>query len=405
MTHIAKPQININYMSVSISQSSCANPQQSAQALQTLQRLFASDQILKCGTQAQLPGQPRAGDVIPSGSIGGCIPQPQIRHCGAPAGKGLTKDPEGFPAGSVRTAGGYTIVPEGKSAAWSIFAPGQKATDKPHTRVWGDPHVDEKDGTRWDFTKNSDFVLPDGTRINCQTTSETGQSVSKGLTIANGMDRVDITGINSDKPTTSAVTPDGYQWRAKHLASNPNRDAFHLGGNDKDVSWFRERNNRIDGLITGAKLDAKVNGYEQTVDNGKQYWVDPNLRAPVGSPAWGNQLRAHFADQQAKSGLPAQYAEAFGNFMAQDHMRDMMQPLPYQPFIPPMMGQLPTQTEQPGLIAQPRADFGNAAFGGLHGTMNFQQAQMLLAALGQLLLMQNMLQSSLTPGFGRPIFG
>lgn len=397
MSNIAK-SVNINYTSVSISQSSCANPQQSAQALQTLQRLFATDKIL-CDKGAQT-GTGRNGDRIPSIGIGGCIPKPQVQHAGAPAGKGLTKDPEGFPAGSVRTAGGYTIVPEGKSAAWSIFAPGQKATDKAHTRIWGDPHVDEKDGTRWDFTKNSDFVLPDGTRINCQTTSETGQSVSKGLTIANGMDRVDITGINTNKPETSRVTPDGYQWRAKHLATNPNRDAFHLGGNDKDVQWFRERNNRMDGLITGAKLDKAVNGYEQTVDNGKAYWVDPKLRAPVGSPAWGNQLRSHFADQHAKSNMSPQYAEQFGNFMLRDHLNDMLSPrippITYQPVMNPMLPN-PVQT-----AAVPRAGFDQNAFGGLNGTMNFQQAQFMLAALGQLMLMQNMLQSSLSAGFGRP---
>ena len=52
--------------------------------------------------------------------------------------------------------------------------------------------------------------------------------------------------------------------------------------------------------------------------------------------------------------------------------------------------------------AVPRAGFDQNAFGGLNGTMNFQQAQFMLAALGQLMLMQNMLQSSLSAGFGRP---
>ena len=47
----------------------------------------------------------------------GQIPKPQVSEAGTPAGKGLKKDPTGWPKGTIETAGGYRIVPEGRSAA------------------------------------------------------------------------------------------------------------------------------------------------------------------------------------------------------------------------------------------------------------------------------------------------
>src|SRR5688572_19066000 len=91
----------------------------------------------------------------PQAPAAGCLRAPQMDMGCAPTGQGLSKNPAGWPQGSVRTAGGYTIVPEGKDQAWKIYGPQQGPDDKPLSRVWGDPHVDEADGQRWDFTKSS----------------------------------------------------------------------------------------------------------------------------------------------------------------------------------------------------------------------------------------------------------
>lgn len=229
----------------------------------------------------------------------GCLPQPQVNRCGAPAGKGLQVGASGWPEGTVTTAGGYRIVPEGRTN-WSIYAPGQQHGEKAHTRIWGDPHVDEKDGTRWDFTKSSDFVLPDGTRIHCKTSADQGRSVSVGLEIVNGMDRVSVSGLNGRNPSVSDVEHDGYQWRAQHLASNPNRDSFHLRGDKEDVSWVRERGGEMEGVITGAYYDGKNRRYEQRVDEGNMGFLSPEMRPPVGSAAWGNMLRSSVNDELAE---------------------------------------------------------------------------------------------------------
>jgi hypothetical protein len=296
----------------------------------------------------------------------GCIPQPQVNLSGPPAGKGLQKNPAGWPEGSVRTAGGYTIVPEGKQAAWSVYGPDQKPGDKPNTRVWGDPHVKEKDGTKWDFTKSSDFVLPDGTRIAAQTTSETGHSVTKGLNITNGADRVSIDGIDKNRPTTSAVMKDGYQWRSQHMASNPGRDTFRLGGDANNVKWFKDGA----GLITGASYNRRTKQYEQKTCANQQYWVAPEMRPPVGSAAWGNMLRNQTTDQMAQFMDPFS-AQMFGHFMQNDHIGAQVQ-----------------------TALRDLAPYG--AFGGLYGLFNgWGQASNALQNLGDAMLSRHALNAQL----------
>jgi hypothetical protein len=205
---------------------------------------------------------------------------------------GLVKDPAGFPAGSVRTPGGYTVVPRGKDAQWDVFKPGQKADEKPMTKVWGDPHVDESDGTRWDFTKTSTFRLPDGTAIGVNTTSETGQSVSRKLDIVNGDDHVSIDGINTDKPVTSNVTPGGERMMEE---LGQRQDQFVLGNGtaDQDVRWLRARNGEVEGLITGSTQDAQQTydqKIEKTDESGMPFQVQNGQTAEPGSDAFSEQL-------------------------------------------------------------------------------------------------------------------
>lgn len=252
----------------------------------------------------------------------GCVPQPNIQFSGAPAGRGLQTNPEGWPQGAVKTAGGYTIVPEGKDAAWSVYAPGQKPGETPQTRIWGDPHVSEKDGTRWDFTKNSNFRLPDGTNISVGTTSQTGQSVSATLDITNGNDRVQVSGINNNRPVTGQVTQDGFLARSQISNST---DTFHLGGaGGSDVKWFLERDGKMQGEVTGAHYDRTTNRYEQKVNADSRYAVDPSMRPPFGSDAWGNQLRMEAVDIARRSGNP-EYARQMSMLMEADHVHGLIQ--------------------------------------------------------------------------------
>jgi len=265
--------------------------------------------------QPQMPCHPFSANQMPPHV--GCMPPPGPEFSNAPAGKGLTKNKDG----SITTAGGYTIKPEGRSNAWNITGPDGKQL----TRVWGDPHVDEADGTRWDFTKTSDFVLPDGTRIHCKTTSETGKSVSKALTINNGNDVVNITGIDKNKPQTGEIKNNGYEWRANHFSKNPALDEFKLGGNGPgNVQWYKSTSGIEKGLITGAHYDKKSKQYQQKVDGSKKYCVDPSMTPQIGSPAWGNQMRMEMADLVSSMWIHPGIKHYIGQFLAADHLTNQL---------------------------------------------------------------------------------
>jgi hypothetical protein len=203
------------------------------------------------------------GGATPGASCCACVPPPPVQPQGGLQVGGVP----GFPPNAVRTQGGYTIVPEGKDQAWRIYGPNQQYGDDALTRVWGDPHVHESDGTKWDFTKDSNFILPDGTVIRADTTSEVGQSVTQGLTIVSGNDRVDISGIHQNKPIVSAVQKDGQQYLRDNAATLQAGHSFHLQHEGKTVEWFRSTNGQLDGLVTGARSNVDGKGsYDQIVD-------------------------------------------------------------------------------------------------------------------------------------------
>jgi hypothetical protein len=236
------------------------------------------------GTQAPVTSSGRPSDALPA---------PGISQSSPPAGQGLTKG-NAFGANAIETAGGYTIVPTGKDQGWDIFAPGQKPGETPNSHIWGDPHVQEADGTHWDFTRNSNFRLPDGTNIAVGTTKQEGYALSSTLDITNGQDRVQVSGIDVNKPVVGDITHDGYQARAD-LA---NQDTFLLGGDKSHVQWFKETNGKIDGEVVSAAMTTTngVQAYEQSVKADSQYVVDPSLQPKVGTAAWGNMLRDQAVD-------------------------------------------------------------------------------------------------------------
>ncbi|MBM4380994.1 MAG: DUF1521 domain-containing protein [Deltaproteobacteria bacterium] len=254
----------------------------------------------------------------------GVLSSPSVDQAASPAGKGLEKNPEGFPEGSVRTAGGYTIVPEGKDAAFKVYGPNQSPSDEPMTRIWGDPHVSEKDGTKWDFTKDSNFRLPDGTTISVDTTSQTGQSVSQKLDIVNGDDHVAIDGINTNAPKTGDVVPGGQAWLEKNANT---RDNFRLGdtGSHDDVKWFKEdAAGKVEGLITGATQDAEKS-YIQTLDTTQKDVGGTGTAADQGAatgdrPALGsNEWKQQF--EQMISELFSQMFSKMLSGTSQDEVR------------------------------------------------------------------------------------
>lgn len=156
-------------------------------------------------------------------AAGGCVTPPQQCDCTHPQGS-LKTD-----GGVITTPGGYKIEPLSQFE-WKITGPDGKST-----RIWGDPHVDEGDGGKWDFKRNSTFMLGDGTRINVTTApyGNSGMTVTQGLEIISGNDRVTVSGIDKGKGVIGEVTQDGLA----HANTFGGNDVFVMGKESDDWSY------------------------------------------------------------------------------------------------------------------------------------------------------------------------
>ena len=144
-------------------------------------------------------------------------------------------------AGAVTTSGGYKIEATGKFE-WKITGPDGKST-----RIWGDPHVAEGDGGKWDFKKDSTFVLGDGTKVHVKTQPYgNGATVTSALQIEKNGQLVDINGIAEGKgkvgevrqgPATFATEQqflmgketDDWSFQGKEILGDNGADKFKLG--------------------------------------------------------------------------------------------------------------------------------------------------------------------------------
>jgi hypothetical protein len=189
-------------------------------------------------------------------AAGGCVVPPSPFESSQPPGS-LKTD------GSViTTPGGYKIEATGQFE-WAITGPDGKTT-----RVWGDPHVAEGDGGTWDFKRNSTFVLGDGTRINVTTApyGSNGMTVTAGLEIISGNDRVTVSGIDKGKGVVGQVTPDGYA----HSNTFGGNDVFVMGRETDDWSF---RGREITGSTNGGESFKLGDNLAAGSTNGNNLWA------------------------------------------------------------------------------------------------------------------------------------
>jgi hypothetical protein len=94
--------------------------------------------------------------------------------------------------------------------------------------------VAEGDGGKWDFKRDSTFVLGDGTKINV-TTKPWGNNmtVTGGLEVISGNDRVVVSDIDKGKGKVGQVTQDGFA----HANSFGKNDVFVMGKETDDWSF------------------------------------------------------------------------------------------------------------------------------------------------------------------------
>jgi hypothetical protein len=107
---------------------------------------------------------------------------------------------------AIRTLDGYMIRAEGKEEAWTITGPDGKTT-----RIWGDPHVKESDGDKWDFLTRSTFAFGNNKVTAEVVPAGNGTTYTSRITIYSGDERVTIDGIDKNKPSIVAVSRDGKQ--------------------------------------------------------------------------------------------------------------------------------------------------------------------------------------------------
>ncbi len=147
--------------------------------------------------------------------------------------------------GVITTPGGYKIEQLGQFE-WKITGP-----DGKNTRVWGDPHVDEGDGGKWDFKKNTCFVLGDGTHINCTTKPYgNGMTVTGQLDIVAGDQHIAVTDIDKGKGKVGTVQNDGLSAVVKFAATES--DTVTMGKETDD--WNFELKEIIGSEGGGDKL-------------------------------------------------------------------------------------------------------------------------------------------------------
>jgi len=186
---------------------------------------------------------------INSSSLGGSVPFPPTTENGThPMGSLQVKD------GVITTAGGYKIEQLGQFT-WQITGQDGKTT-----KIWGDPHVEEGDGGKWDFKKNSTFVLGDGTQIHVKTTPYgNGATVTGSLEVVSGNDHVSVTDIDKGKGKVGDLQHDGYS-----LAGHLEDDVFVMGNETDDWALGKGGKEIIGSESQGEKFktgDDLMTGY------------------------------------------------------------------------------------------------------------------------------------------------
>lgn len=246
-------------------------------------------------------------------------------------------------SGTITTPGGYKIEQMGQFE-WKISGPDGKST-----RVWGDPHVDEGDGGKWDFKRNSTFALPDGTQINVTTKPwGNGMTVTGQLDITNGHDHIQVTDIDKGKGKVGQITKDGYEQKVGFR--NKNDDIFYMGketddwalggrevvGSENGGETFKvgnllqSGNYSVDGTkaekwepgkASPAQRDDFMDRISKAVE--KLFDVAKETRAPGHNPFRGRDDLGKYDKKQHRDGINHAFRAVKHMFRALDELRKL----------------------------------------------------------------------------------
>ncbi len=172
------------------------------------------------------PGSGTTPSATSSSAPGTSLASPATSSPTAKAGLQALTDEKGVI--TVRTPDGFQLKAEGRDQAWQIIGPEGRVT-----RIWGDPHVTESDGGKWDFKDQSSFVFG-ANKVTVETTpAGNGQTLSRRITLYHGSERVTIAGIDTNKPFLVGLAQDGKQ----HDDSLNDGTTYRRGLGKKGEAW------------------------------------------------------------------------------------------------------------------------------------------------------------------------
>ncbi len=160
------------------------------------------------------------------------------------------------------TPGGYRVVYQPGKHEVKIISPDGKVT-----KIWGDPHVNEADGSRWQWkNKTATFVLPDGTKVTMQADGPKGVVRSVDIYTSDKSDHVHM-----DDRGRVQRSFNRYENTLKE-ALQADGDTFYTTNNGKDWHVVYRENKPGQRNYSVSDIDAKK------PENAKQ--LKENLKDP-----------------------------------------------------------------------------------------------------------------------------
>lgn len=204
----------------------------------------------------------------------------------------------------VQSPMGYTVEVQGTEVIIWDFA------GKQITRIWGDPHVNEgKGGDNWHFGGNSTFILPDGTKVRCDTEPiATDFWVVVAVDVTLGSSRFHYTkkggasmhddGREFDKSTTDADN----RGDAGIFALAPNGEWAIMGRDGRfydivDESWAEYKKDPDVDLRTGKEVKLTTQQlYAAYSDQFPEELMMPAFTSRSGDAEWSEDERRQKLD-------------------------------------------------------------------------------------------------------------
>ena len=262
----------------------------------------------------------------------------------------------------VQTPMGYTVEMQNREVI--IY----DLQGKQITRIWGDPHVNEKEGgDNWHFGGNSTFILPDGTKICCDTVP-----LSSNFWVVDAVDVVlGSSRFHFNATGGSEMLSDGQAWDKANADADKRDDAgiFALTSSGEwavmgrngyfyditDETWAEYQSDPDVDLNTVKRVEVTAQqDFAARADQLPEHWMMPALGQtdPIHEPSTQTEKEARLAEL-AKV-LPASHIQ-----IIEDKAPGLLPGLAEDHVLARFLADMPAETVRllaehaPGMIAEP----------------------------------------------------